>query len=289
MKNMVDTENLLFKRIIINLGIISGSFLCSLVLELILAFFAANWGYDLQIIVTPENNGIFYSLGKQFQFFAVVISCVLLALILLAFFKRRSQDPLDFLRLASVWFFVVSGLLLGFGFFFPEGMGLSHSREFYWRAALPFTIIGLGFTIRITSEVLEDQQKGKVLGGWLGLVSLLALGIFIILHQDANHPWMLSLTLGLHYLISFWILGVTVLMIGRKVFGYASWRDVVAIIACGSLIILFIVAFPPLIPRNTTYLELYHYFAVFLVLGAFALLLWAFNEVCYSPFGGAES
>ncbi|MFX0060847.1 MAG: hypothetical protein ACFFC7_01530 [Candidatus Hermodarchaeota archaeon] len=279
--DILNEEKTPLKQLMLNLGIFVGSFLFSLVLEAILDFFATIWGYDLNISQLGESIEIFYYLGKQFQLFAIIITSILLISILFAFFKNIQQDNFaNFSRSVIPWFFIFSGLVLGFAFFFPEGMGLTHSREFYWRAALPFAIIGGGLSIQTMFEMVKSYQKTKLFIGWLGISGLLALGIFTILHQDANHPWMLSLSLGMHYLITFWGVVVSLIVIGTKIIRYTSWKDLLFIVACINSLILFIIASPPLIPRGTDYLTLYSYFSVILIVGATSLLLWAINEVC---------
>ncbi|MFX1253789.1 MAG: hypothetical protein ACFFCZ_19415 [Promethearchaeota archaeon] len=279
--DMLNEEKTSLQQVILNLAIIIGTFLFSLVLEVILDVFTAVWGYDLNISQLGESIEIFYYLGKQFQLFAIIISTILLISILFAFFKNIQQDNFsNFVSSLIPWVCIFSGLVLGFAFFFPEGTGLTHSREFYWRAALPFAIIGGGLSIYTTFEIIKSYPKTRLLFGWLGISGLLALGVFTILHQDANHPWMLSLSLGMHYLITFWGIIISLIVIGTKIMRYTSWKDLLFIVACGNTLILFIIASPPLIPRGTDYLTLYSYFSVILVVGAISLLLWAINEVC---------
>ncbi len=298
MKSLLARKNTIIRRILINLGILTSSLLCScLLVFMIHSFLASQWHYDLDTRVTGNETDLLYNLGKRFQLFGIFVFICLSTLIISGFFKNVRQK--DFSRLARftiAWFFIILGLITGFTFFFPEGTGLLTAREFYWRAAFPFAIVGIGFTILMTTDVVENQEKCEKVVLWLAMLTMLSLGIFSTIGynenipwgQDANHPWILSLSLGAHYLITFWIIGASFASIAIKVRRYNSWNDLIYIITCCCSLITFIVAFPPFIPRGSTYRELYGYFVVILILGAISMFLWSITEISKRELAGNE-
>ncbi|MFX0016875.1 MAG: hypothetical protein ACFFB2_19755 [Promethearchaeota archaeon] len=284
------------KQILINLGILVSSLICSfLFVNVFLNFLASQWYYDLDTQIIGDETELLYNLGKLFQLFGLIVAIGLSSLIVIAFFRNiRQKNFSRFAQFSIAWFFIILGVITGFTFFFPEGTGVLADREFYWRAAFPFAIIGVGFSILMTTEVIESQKKGKKLILWLVMLTLLSLGIFTTISydkihpwgQDANHPWMLSLSLGAHYLVTFWIIGMSFVLLTIKIRFYMAWNDLINISACCSSLITFIVAFPPFIPRGVTYIELYRYFAVILILGAISMLLWSINEIIKQKLDG---
>ena len=276
-------------QILINLGILVSSLFCSFfIVAIFLHFLVSRWYYDLDVQITGDETELLYNLGKQFQLFGLIVSISLLSLIMIAFFKKVRQK--NFSRCAEfsiAWFFIILGLIIGFTFFFPERTDILADRELYWRAAFPFAIMGVGFSILMTTEIVDSQEKREKIVLWLVMLTLLSLGIFTTIShdenhpwgQDANHPWMLSLSLGAHYLVTFWIVGMSFVLLSIKIYYHKSWNDLIHILACCSSLITFTVAFPPFIPRGVTYIELYRYFAMILILGAISMLLWSICEI----------
>jgi len=289
MESLIARKKSITQQILINLSILGGSLICSYFLVIIfLNFFASQWYYDLDTQIIGNETELLYDLGKQFQLFGLIVFISLSSLIVIAFFKNiRQKNFSRFAEFFIAWFFIILGLITGFTFFFPEGTGVLADREFYWRAAFPFAIMGIGFSILIATEVVKSQKKGEKLILWLVMLTLLSLGVFTAISydethpwgQDANHPWMLSLSLRAYYLVTFWILGMSFVLLSINIRYYNSWNDLIHISACCSSLITFIVAFPPFIPRGVTYIELYRYFAVILILGAISMLLWSINEI----------
>jgi len=296
MESFLIRKKSITQQILINLGILLGSLFCSFFFTVtLLNFFASKWYYDLNIQITGDETELLYNMGKQFQLFGLIVSISLLSLIVIAFFKNvRQRNSSRFVEFSIAWFFIILGLITGFAFFFPEGTGVLADREFYWRAAFPFAIMGVGFSILITTEVVKSQKKGEKLILWLAMLNLLSLGIFTTFSydethpwgQDANHPWILSLSLGAHYLVTFWIVGISFVLLWIKICYHKSWNDLIHILACCSSLLTFTAAFPPFIPRSVTYIELYRYFAVILILGAISMLLWSINEVAKQKLDG---
>ncbi len=298
MESLLMRKKSITHQILINLGILVGSLICSFCFVVaFLNFLASQWYYDLDTQITGDETELLYNLGKQFQLFGLIVSISLSSLIVIAFFKNvRQKNFSRFAQFSIAWFFIVLGLITGFAFFFPEGTGVLADREFYWRAAFPFAIMGVGFSILITTEVVKSQKKGEKLILWLAMLNLLSLGIFTTFSydethpwgQDANHPWILSLSLGAHYLVTFWIVGISFVLLWIKICYHKSWNDLIHILACCSSLLTFTAAFPPFIPRSVTYIELYRYFAVILILGATSMLLWSINEIAKRKLDGSK-